>query len=74
METTSFYSEDILIEKMQDGEYGWLDYVNHHSHEWQEEYAAYCEQHSLPARARNNSSIIKTHNWKPPWKAATHNP
>ena len=40
METTTFYPEDILIEKMQDGEYGWLDYVSHHSREWQEEYAA----------------------------------
>lgn len=49
METTTFYPEDILIEKMQDGEYGWLDYVSHHSREWLEEYAAYCRRHSLPA-------------------------
>lgn len=32
---------------MQSGEYGWLDYVNHFSAEWQEEYVRYCEEHSL---------------------------
>ena len=24
-----YYSEDILVEKMQRGEYNWLDYINH---------------------------------------------
>ena len=24
-----YYPEEVLIEKMQSGEYGWLDYVNH---------------------------------------------
>ena len=28
-----YYTEDILVEKMQSGEYGWLDYVNHFSEE-----------------------------------------
>lgn len=32
---------------MQRGEYGWLDYVNHFSAEWQEEYARYCEEKGL---------------------------
>ena len=31
-----YYPEEVLIEKMQSGEYGWLDYVNHFSAEWQE--------------------------------------
>ena len=39
-----YYPEEVLIEKMQSGEYGWLDYVNHFSAEWQEEYARYCEE------------------------------
>jgi hypothetical protein len=47
METDTFYPEDILIEKMQDGEYGWLDYVNHYSREWQEEYADFCRKNNL---------------------------
>ena len=44
-----YYSEEVLIEKMERGEYGWLDYVNHFSPEWQEEYARYCKAHSLMA-------------------------
>ena len=44
-----YYSEEVLIEKMERGEYGWLDYVNHFSPEWQEEYARYCKEHSLMA-------------------------
>ena len=32
---------------MESGEYGWLDYVNHFSAEWQEEYVRYCEEHNL---------------------------
>lgn len=42
-----YYPEEVLIEKMERGEYGWLDYVNHFSAEWQEEYARYCEEHCL---------------------------
>ena len=42
-----YYPEEVLIEKMQSGEYGWLDYVNHFSAEWQEEYARYCEERNL---------------------------
>ena len=33
-----YYPEEVLIEKMERGQYGWLDYVNHFSPEWQEEY------------------------------------
>ena len=36
MAQTAFYPEEVLIEKMESGEYGWLDYVNHFSAEWQE--------------------------------------
>ena len=42
-----YYPEEVLIEKMQSGEYGWLDYVNHFSAAWQEEYARYCEERNL---------------------------
>ena len=33
-----YYSEDILVEKMQRGEYNWLDYINHEE---------YCREYSL---------------------------
>ena len=42
-----YYSEDILVEKMQRGEYNWLDYINHFSEEWQDEYEEYCREYSL---------------------------
>ena len=41
MAATKYYPEDELVEKFQSGEYGWIDYVNHHSPEWQEEYTAF---------------------------------
>lgn len=47
MSQHQYYPEEVLIEKMQSGEYGWLDYVNHFSAEWQEEYVRYCEEHNL---------------------------
>ncbi len=46
-EEKEFYPEEELIAKMERGEYGWLDYVNHHSEEWQEEYSRYCQQNGL---------------------------
>lgn len=48
MSKEKFYSEDILIEKMQNGEFGWLDYVNHFSREWKEEYEHYCRTRGIP--------------------------
>ena len=47
MSQNKYYPEEVLIEKMQSGEYGWLDYVNHFSAEWQEEYVGYCRQNNL---------------------------
>lgn len=47
MAQQKYYPEEVLVEKMQRGEYGWLDYVNHFSAEWQEEYARYCEEKGL---------------------------
>ena len=29
MAHNTYYPEEVLIEKMECGEYGWLDYVNH---------------------------------------------
>lgn len=47
MAQQKYYPEEVLVEKIQRGEYGWLDYVNHFSAEWQEEYARYCEEKGL---------------------------
>ena len=47
MHKEQYYPEDILIEKLESGEYGWLDFVNHHSAEWQEEYLLYCKENDF---------------------------
>ena len=47
MAQQKYYPEEVLVEKMQNGQYGWLDYVNHFSAEWQEEYTRYCEEKGL---------------------------
>ena len=47
MAAIKYYPEDELVEKFQSGEYGWIDYVNHHSPEWQEEFTAFCKERSL---------------------------
>ena len=66
-----YYPEEVLIEKMERGQYGWLDYVNHFSPEWQEEYTRYCKEHGL--MVGNESSTTRTNNWKRRWRAETHN-
>lgn len=71
-----YYPEEVLIEKMERGQYGWLDYVNHFSPEWQEEYTRYCKEHGLMGWAMNrppSSSTTRTNNWKRRWRAETHN-
>ena len=47
MASNKYYPEDVLVEKIQSGEYGWLEYDNHHSAEWQEEYESYCLNNGL---------------------------
>ena len=47
MASNKYYPEDVLVEKMQSGEYGWLEFINHHSAEWQEEYESYCLKNGL---------------------------
>ena len=60
---------------MQSGEYGWLDYVNHFSADWQEEYARYCEEKGLQSATNPppSSSASRTNSWRQQWKAETHN-
>lgn len=47
MAAVKYYPEDELVQKFQAGEYGWIDYVNHHSPEWQEQYTQFCKEHDL---------------------------
>ena len=56
MAQNEYYPEEVLIEKMERGEFGWLDYINHFSPEWQEEYTQYCKEQTLEV---NNESAAK---------------
>lgn len=47
MAKVRFYTEDELVQKVQSGEYGWLDFVSHHSQEWLDEYEEFCRSRNL---------------------------
>lgn len=53
MAKQKYYPEEVLIEMMQQGEIGWLEYVNRFSEEWQNEFEDYCRENGL---AINNES------------------
>ena len=59
MAQQKYYPEEVLVEKMQRGEYGWLDYVNHFSAEWQEEYARYCEEKGLTVGDDSAAAFVR---------------
>lgn len=59
MAQQKYYPEEVLVEKMQSGEYGWLDYVNHFSAEWQEEYARYCEEKGLTVGNDSAAAFVR---------------
>lgn len=39
--------ENVLVQKVQDGEYGWKEYIRHHSRELNDEYERYCHFHGI---------------------------
>lgn len=47
MANEKFYTEEELVEKVQKGEFGWMDYISHYSREWQKEYELYCKSRGL---------------------------
>lgn len=61
MANIKYYSEDELVQKVQSGEYGWLDYINHHSPEWQEEYTEFCNERNLVVNEESAEDFIE---WK----------
>ena len=42
-----YYDEDVLVEKVQNGEMDMVGYVTHHSQEWEDEYGSYCRDNNL---------------------------
>ena len=61
MAAVKYYPEDVLVEKFQSGEYGWLDYVNLHSAEWQEEYTEFCKERNLTVNEESAEQFVE---WK----------
>lgn len=61
MANIKYYPEDELVQKVQRGEYGWLDYINHHSPEWQEEYTEFCNERNLVVNEESAEDFIE---WK----------
>ena len=61
MANIKYYPEDELVQKVQSGEYGWLDYINHHSQEWQEEYTEFCNERNLVVNEESAEDFIE---WK----------
>lgn len=59
MAQNEYYPEGVLVGKMQSGEYGWLDYVNHFSADWQEEYARYCEEKGLAVGNESAAEFVR---------------
>ena len=61
MANIKYYPEDELVQKVQSGEYGWLDYINHHSPEWQEEYTEFWNERNLVVNEESAEDFIE---WK----------
>lgn len=61
MANIKYYPEGELVQKVQSGEYGWLDYINHHSPEWQEEYTEFCNERNLVVNEESAEDFIE---WK----------
>ena len=61
MANIKYDPEDELVQKVQSGEYGWLDYINHHSPEWQEEYTEFCNERNLVVNEESAEDFIE---WK----------
>ncbi len=61
MANIKYYPEDELVQKVQSGEYGWLDYINHHSPEWQEEYPEFRNERNLVVNEESAEDFIE---WK----------
>ena len=59
MTRQEYYPEEVLVEKMQNGEYGWLDYVNHFSAQWQEEYTRYCKENGLMVGEESAAEFVR---------------
>ncbi|MCD7941608.1 MAG: hypothetical protein LUH50_17015 [Bacteroides intestinalis] len=54
-----YFTEDELIEKFQNGEIGYLDYVTSYSEEWDREFAEFLEERGLKAGDDSAQEFLK---------------
>ena len=75
MAQNEYYPEEVLIEKMERGEYGWLDYVNHFSPDGRKNMPSTVKSRHWRSTTTllQNSSDSRMNNSKPPWKAEKYN-
>lgn len=50
--------EETLIEKIQSGEYGWKEYIGHHSRELSQEYDRYCHNKGLDPNLEESATCF----------------
>lgn len=53
--------EETLIEKVQSGEYGLKEYIQHHSRELSEEYERFCDQQNISAGDETSAMMFMEH-------------
>lgn len=53
-----YFEEDVLVSKVQSGEMNMLDYVRHHSQQWDEEYHQYCADNFLDEEVEESAILF----------------
>ncbi len=56
-----YYSEDVLVEKHQNGDFNWVDFISHYSEQWCEEYEEFCKVHGLEEDDDDNAAAFVAH-------------
>lgn len=53
-----YYPEETLIDLVQRGVFGWVDYVLHYSEEWREEFTTFLEERGMELNDKNALAYI----------------
>ena len=53
-----YYPEETLIDLVQRGVFGWVDYVTHYSEEWREEFTSFLAERGMKLNDKNALAYI----------------
>ena len=53
-----YYPEETLIDLVQRGVFGWVDYVTHYSEEWREEFTSFLAERGMELKDKNALAYI----------------